>query len=61
MCCGSRENSARRWKSIAKRCKADRDNVPQKVKLALAQEVILESRESAIARRAEVMAVARTS
>ena len=35
--------------------RADRDNVPQKVKLALAQEVILESRESVIARRAEVM------
>jgi predicted O-linked N-acetylglucosamine transferase (SPINDLY family) len=35
--------------------RADRDNVPQQVKLALAQEVILESRESAIARRAEVM------
>jgi len=34
---------------------ADRDNVPQKVKLALAQEVIVESRDSAIARRAEVM------
>ncbi len=39
-----------------KALRADRDNVPQKVKLALAQEVILESRESAIARRAEVMA-----
>lgn len=36
--------------------KADRENVPQKVKLALAQEVILESRESAMKRRAEVMA-----
>ncbi len=36
--------------------KADRDNVAQKVKLALAQEVILESRESAMKRRAEVMA-----
>ncbi len=36
--------------------KADRDNVPQMVKLALAQEVILESRESAIVRAApEVM------
>jgi protein O-GlcNAc transferase len=35
--------------------KADRDNVPQMVKLALAQEVILESRGKAIARRAEVM------
>jgi protein O-GlcNAc transferase len=38
-----------------KALKADRDNVPQMVKLALAQEVILESRESAIARRGEVM------
>jgi len=36
--------------------KADRDNVPQQVKLALTQEVVLESRESAVARRAEVMA-----
>ncbi len=36
--------------------KVDRENVPQKVKLALAQEVILESRESAMKRRAEVMA-----
>jgi protein O-GlcNAc transferase len=35
--------------------RADRDNVPQKVKLALAQEVILESRESGEVRRAEVM------
>jgi len=33
----------------------DRDNVPQRVKLALEQEVILQSRESALARRAEVM------
>src|SRR5208283_4387604 len=33
-----------------KALKADRDNVPQMVKLALAQEVILESRESAITR-----------
>ncbi len=36
--------------------KVDRENVPQKVKLALAQEVILTSRESAMKRRAEVMA-----
>jgi protein O-GlcNAc transferase len=35
--------------------RSDRDNVPQQVKLALAQEVILESRESGVARRAEVM------
>ncbi len=33
----------------------DPDNVPQMVKLALAQEVILDSRESALARRAEVL------
>jgi protein O-GlcNAc transferase len=35
--------------------RADRDSVPQRVKLALAQEVILESRASAIARRSEAM------
>ncbi len=35
--------------------RADRNGVPQMVKLALAQEVILPSRESALARRAEVM------
>jgi len=35
---------------------ADRDNAPQKVKLALAQEVILESRENGAARRTEVIA-----
>jgi protein O-GlcNAc transferase len=39
-----------------KAIKAERDNIPQQVKLALAQEVILDSRASAIARRAEVMA-----
>jgi len=33
---------------------AGRDSVPQKVKVALTQEVILDSRESALARRAEV-------
>jgi protein O-GlcNAc transferase len=35
--------------------RADRDNVPQMVKLALAQEVILNSRASAISRRTKVM------
>ena len=39
-----------------KALKADRDNVPQKVKLALAQEVILDSRDSASERRAQVIA-----
>jgi protein O-GlcNAc transferase len=34
---------------------ADRENVPQKVKAALAQDVILDSREAALSRRAEVM------
>ena len=34
---------------------AGRDHVPQKVKAALAQDVILDSRESALARRSEVM------
>ena len=39
-----------------KALRVDRDSIPPMVKLALAQEVILESRESAIARRAEVTA-----
>ncbi|HLX36738.1 MAG TPA: tetratricopeptide repeat protein, partial [Candidatus Binataceae bacterium] len=34
---------------------AGRENVPQKVKAALAQDVILDSREAALTRRAEVM------